>query len=139
MLRAHLAADHCWRVHAVPAYGMLLHLRVAMSEPPHCLLVVEGDERRLFVLSVRARGADIWAISLACVRAGARTGPRFTYTLWVAAATPPDMPANKGRWLGMETDVPSCAVPGAGGAPAVDEGTALCVLPGKLVGLMKEI
>jgi len=48
------------------------------------------------------------------------------------------MPANKGRWLGMETDVPSCAVPGAGGV-AMDERMALCVLPAMLVGPLKEI
>jgi E3 ubiquitin-protein ligase SIAH1 len=138
VLRDHLAAGHACRVHAVPSYGKLLHLRAAVSEPPHRLLVVESDDRRLFVLSVRARAKDIWAVSLACVRASAKAEPRYTYTLWAAAAAPPGMPANKGRWLGMETDVPSCAVPGAGGV-AMDERMALCVLPAMLVGPLKEI
>ncbi|CAD6341089.1 unnamed protein product [Miscanthus lutarioriparius] len=140
VLHDHLAADHAWPLHAVPSYGKLLHLYVAVSEPPHRLLVVEGDERRLFVLSVRARGKDIWAVSLACVRASAKAEPRYTYTLWAEAPPLPDMPANMGRWLGMETDVPTCAVPGAGGGAAVEEeGMALCVLPAMLVGPLKEI
>jgi E3 ubiquitin-protein ligase SIAH1 len=138
VLRDHLAAGHAWRVHAVPSYGKLLHLRAAVSEPPHRLLVVESDDRRLFVLSVRPRAKDIWAVSLACVRASVKAEPRYTYTLWAAAAAPPGMPANKGRWLGMETDVPSCAVPGAGGV-AMNERMALCVLPAMLVGPLKEI
>lgn len=67
-----------------------------------------------------------------------RSRARYTYTLWAARLPPPGMPANKGRYLGMETDVPSCAVPGAGGA-AVDDSMALCVLPAMLVGPAKEI
>jgi len=117
-------------VHGVPSYGAHFHVGAAVSEPPHRLLVVEGDEQRLFVLSVRARGAaDIWAVSLACVRASAKAGPRYVYTIWACP------PTRERSWVGMEADVPSCAVPGA----AVDEGMALCVLPELLVGPSKEI
>ncbi|WVZ72054.1 hypothetical protein U9M48_020572 [Paspalum notatum var. saurae] len=83
MLRDHLAAEHAWRVDALPSYGKPLQLRVPASEA-HRLLVVEGDEPRLFVLSVRARAA-YWVVSVACVRASAEAGPRFACMLWAQA------------------------------------------------------
>ncbi|KAJ1263565.1 hypothetical protein BS78_09G195500 [Paspalum vaginatum] len=124
MLGDHLAADHPWRVDALPSYGKSLQLRVSLFRdiyPPHrvlasdahCLLVVEGDERRLFVLSVRALGGLVlgayWAVSVACIRASAEAGPRHACLLWLQA---PGMPAGKSRFLQMQTDVASRAVPG---------------------------
>ena len=65
-LRDHLAVDHAWPLDTLPTYGKALPLRVpapASSEPQpqqlhHRLLVVEGDERSLFALSVRPCGGS---------------------------------------------------------------------------------
>jgi hypothetical protein len=144
-LRDHLAVDHAWTLDTLPAYGKALPLRVpapATSEPHHHhhhrLLVVEGDERSLFALSVRPCGAGAassCAVSVSCVRtsAAAEAGPRFTYMLWAKspAAAPGMPPGSAGRRLMMEADVASCAVPvGA----AVEEGMALYVPPPMLRG-----
>jgi E3 ubiquitin-protein ligase SIAH1 len=144
-LRDHLAVDHAWTLDTLPAYGKALPLRVpapATSEPHHHhhhrLLVVEGDERSLFALSVRPCGAGAassCAVSVSCVRtsAAAEAGPRFTYMLWAKspAAAPGMPPGSAGRRLMMEADVASCAVPGGA---AVEEGMALYVPPPMLSG-----
>ncbi|OEL20910.1 hypothetical protein BAE44_0018071 [Dichanthelium oligosanthes] len=143
-LRDHLAFDHSWRLDRLPGYGKPLPLRVPAAAEPHRLLVVEGDERRLFALSVRPRGAASFAVSVSCVRtnAAAEAGPRFTCTLWAQAQAQaqaaPGVPAGggTGRRLMMETDVGSCAVPGG---TAVEEGMALYVPPPMLRGPAKEM
>ncbi|WVZ72053.1 hypothetical protein U9M48_020571 [Paspalum notatum var. saurae] len=137
-LRDHLAFDHAWPVGRLPAYGKPFPLRAAASEP-HRLLVVEGDERHLFALSVRPHGAASCAVSVSCVRtrAAAESGPRFTCTLWAKAKTAAAAaPGGAARRLMMETDVGSCAVPGG---TAVDEGMALYVPPPMLRGPSKEM
>ncbi|CAO2209162.1 unnamed protein product [Urochloa humidicola] len=138
-LRDHLAFEHAWPLDTLPGYGKPLPLRVpaaAAGEQPHRLLVVDGDERRLFALSVRPRGAASVAVSVSCVRtaAAAEAGPRFVCMVWAqapaaqaaeAGAAPPGS-GGKGRRLMMEADVASCAVPGGN---AVEEGMALYVPP----------
>ncbi|KAJ1282835.1 hypothetical protein BS78_03G082300 [Paspalum vaginatum] len=134
-LRDHLAFDHAWPVDRLPAYGKPVPLRAAASEP-HRLLVVEGNERHLFALSVRAHGAGTCAVSVSCVRtrAAAESGPRFTCLVWAKAAAA--APGGVGRRLMMETDVGSCAVPGG---TAVEQGMALYVPPPMLRGPSKEM
>ncbi|KAL6627518.1 hypothetical protein ACP70R_031244 [Stipagrostis hirtigluma subsp. patula] len=136
MLRDHLAASHSWVVEKIPGYGKPRSFRVPASEP-HRLLAVEGDDPRLFVLSVRARGAAV-AVSVACVRASAQAGPQFTCMLWAQAPYPPapGMPARMGRRLLMETDVGSCAVPDGA---ALEEGMWLDVVPAMLRGPSREM
>nr|CAB3476481.1 unnamed protein product [Digitaria exilis] len=149
-LRDHLAFDHAWPLDRLAGYGKTLPLRVPAATEPHRLLVVEGDDRRLFALSVRPRGAASFAVSVSCVRttAAAMAGPRFTCTLWARAPAKeketeegaPDMlagGAGAGRRLMMETDVASCAVPG--GTAVEEEGMALYVPPPMLCGPSKEM
>lgn len=71
MLFDHLTAEHPCPVHVLPGYWRPDLLRVPMSEsgPTHQLLVVNGDELRLFVMSVRTRGTDDWGVMVACVQA----------------------------------------------------------------------
>ncbi|CAL4957857.1 unnamed protein product [Urochloa decumbens] len=148
-LRDHLAFDHAWPLDRLPGYGKPLPLRVPVAaaageQQPHRLLVVEGDERRLFALSVRPRGAaGSVAVSVSCVRtaAAAEAGPRFVCMVWAQAPAPlaeaGAAPAGgKGRRLMMEADVASCAVPGGN---AVEEGMALYVPPPMLRGPDKEM
>ncbi|OEL35228.1 hypothetical protein BAE44_0003754 [Dichanthelium oligosanthes] len=141
MLREHLASAHSWPEDSLPGYGRAIQLRVPTSESqPHRLLVVKGDKRRLFVLSVRARGAaSWWAVSVACVRASgaAEAGPRYMCYLCAEAPAEPGMPASNGRCLIMEAEVASCEVPGGGAA--VEERMALVVPPAMLMGPSKEI
>ncbi|XP_025815689.1 E3 ubiquitin-protein ligase SINA-like 7 [Panicum hallii] len=137
-LRDHLAFDHAWPLDRLPGYGKPLPLCVPAAGP-HRLLVVEGDERRLFALSVRPRGAASLAVSVSCVRtaAAAGAGARFTCMLWAQAPAAPGTPAGgTGRRLMMEADVASCAVPGG---TAVEEGMALYVPPPMLRGPAKEM
>ncbi|RCV24439.1 hypothetical protein SETIT_5G084300v2 [Setaria italica] len=139
-LRDHLAFDHAWPLDRLPGYGKPHPLRVPAGEPHH-LLVVEGDERRLFALCVRPRGAASLAVSVSCVRtaAAAEAGPRFTCMLWAQTPAPAAQGApagGKGRRLMMEADVASCAVPGG---TAVEEGMALYVPPPMLNGPAKEM
>ncbi|XP_039851264.1 E3 ubiquitin-protein ligase SINA-like 7 [Panicum virgatum] len=135
-LRDHLAYDHAWPLDRLPGYGKPLQLRVPAAAGPHRLLVVEGDERRLFALSVRPRGAASLAVSVSCVRtaAAAGAGPRFTCMLWAQA--PGALAGGKGRRLMMEADVASCAVPGG---TAAEEGMALYVPPPMLRGPAMEM
>ncbi|CAL4977525.1 unnamed protein product [Urochloa decumbens] len=149
-LRDHLTFDHAWPLDRLPGYGKPLPLRVpaaaAGEQQPHRLLVVEGDERRLFALSVRPRGAaGSVAVTVSCVRtaAAAEAGPRFACMVWaqapaVAAETTgaAHPGGGKGRRLMMEADVASCAVPGGN---AVEEGMALYVPPPMLRGPYKEM
>ncbi|CAO2198759.1 unnamed protein product [Urochloa humidicola] len=145
-LRDHLAFDHSWPLDRLPGYGKPLPLRVpappaAGEQQPHRLLVVDGDEHRLFALSVRPRGAASVAVSVSCVRtaAAAEAGPRFVCMVWAQAPSPAGAaPAvgGKGRRLMMEADVASCAVPGGN---AVEEGMALYVPPPMLRGPEKEM
>jgi E3 ubiquitin-protein ligase SIAH1 len=136
-LRDHLAFDHAWPLDRLPGYGKPVPLRVPAAEP-HRLLVVEGDERRLFALCVRPRGAASVAVSVSCVRtaAAAEAGPRFTSMLWAQAPAPAGaLPVGKGRRLMMEAEVASCAVPGG---TAVEEGMALYVPP-PMINAAKEM
>ncbi|KAG0536814.1 hypothetical protein BDA96_03G095300 [Sorghum bicolor] len=144
-LRDHLAVDYAWPLDTLPAYGKALPLRVPSrsrrrrrSRSRSRLLVVDGDERSLFALTVRpCGGAASCAVSVSCVRtsAAAEAGPRFTYVLWArspAAAPGSGMaPGSASRHLMMEADVASCAVPGGA---AVEEGMALYVPPPMLSG-----
>ncbi|CAL4951170.1 unnamed protein product [Urochloa decumbens] len=126
MLRDHLVVAHCWRLDMMPGYGKPLALRVP-SEPARHLLAVEGDDRRLFMLSVGELGggaggaAAFWAVSVACVRASgaAEAGPQYKCIL--LGQTP-------GHRVITELDkVASCAAPG--GAAAAEEGTPPLVMP----------
>ncbi|WVZ72044.1 hypothetical protein U9M48_020562 [Paspalum notatum var. saurae] len=160
-LAAHLDAAHAWPVHKIPRYGVIHSLRVPASGPDRLLVVGEeqqpdeGEEAEedreggdddaerpaVFVLSVRARGAAA-AVSVACVRANARAGPQYKCVLWARAKAPGAAPAPRGaparaaRRLCMETDVPSCAAPGAA---AVEEDMWLGVSPVMMLGTSREI
>ncbi|CAL4977523.1 unnamed protein product [Urochloa decumbens] len=140
MLRDHLAVAHCWRLDTLPGYGNPLALRVP-SEPARHLLAVEGDDRRLFVLSVRELGGGagraVWAVSVACVRASgaAEAGPQYKCILLTQA---PGKAATDGRRVIWETDLlESCEAPG-GGAAAWEE-DPLLVPPSRLSGPSKGI
>ncbi|CAL4964927.1 unnamed protein product [Urochloa decumbens] len=140
MLRGHLAVAHCWRLDTLPGYGNPLALRVP-SEPARHLLAVEGDDRRLFVLSVRELGGGagraVWAVSVACVRASGATvaGPQYKCILLTQA---PGKAATDGRRAIWETDLlESCEAPG-GGAAAWEE-DPLLVPPSRLSGPSKGI
>ncbi|KAF8772177.1 hypothetical protein HU200_006017 [Digitaria exilis] len=114
MLRGHLAAGHSWPVHTLPGYETPVDLRVPApgSGTAHHLLAVDGDELRLFVMSVRARGVSGWAITVACVRASgaAEAGPRYGRFLAAHQPAAPGMPAWKNRRPAWPVvDVASCA------------------------------
>ncbi|KAJ1282834.1 hypothetical protein BS78_03G082200 [Paspalum vaginatum] len=161
-LAAHLDAAHAWPVHKIPRYGVIHALRVPASVPDRLLVVGEeqqpdegeedegegGDDAErpaVFVLSVRARDAAA-AVSVSCVRANARAGPQYKCLLWAKAKAkakaagpapaPRGAPARAGRRLCMETDVPSCAVPGT---VAVEEDMWLGVSPVMMLGASREI
>jgi E3 ubiquitin-protein ligase SIAH1 len=142
MLREHLAAEHSWRVVALPGYGMAIPLIVPTAPPEHHrLLVVKGDKRRLFVLSVRAVGSTAyWTVSVACVRASgaAEAGPQYVCILWAEALLEPGpgMPASKSHCQISEMVVASCAAPGG---PAVDRCGEMVVPPAMLVGASRAI
>ncbi|XP_066344436.1 uncharacterized protein [Miscanthus floridulus] len=139
-LRDHLAVDHAWPLDTLP-----LHVPVsapASSEPQqqhHRLVVVEGDERSLFALSMCPCGvgaASCAIVSVSCVRRAPPPRPaRYSRTCSGRGrrrasllACPPGI---AGRRLMMETDVASCAVPVEA---AVEDGMALYVPPSMLSG-----
>ncbi|TVU22153.1 hypothetical protein EJB05_31835, partial [Eragrostis curvula] len=134
MLRDHLAADHAWTVHKFAAYAKAYTLRIPAAESQR-LLVVEADDPRLFLMSLRWRGAAL-AVSVSCVRRSDAAGPDFKCCLWATAPTPPDARRQMERRVMMETDVASCAVPGG---PALENGMWMHVMPEMLLGPSQEV
>jgi E3 ubiquitin-protein ligase SIAH1 len=153
-LLAHLAAAHSWPVHKIPRYGAIHSLRVPASVPDLLLVVGEEEQQEdeeqegeeegkddaeerpaVFVLSVRARGAAT-AVSVACVTANARAGPRYKCVLWAKAPAPRGAVGRAGPRLCMETDVPSCAAPGQA---VTEDAMWLGVSPVMMLGASREI
>nr|CAB3476483.1 unnamed protein product [Digitaria exilis] len=99
----------------------------SVSGPVDRLLVVDGDERRLFVMSVRPRGASCCAVTVACVRASgaADAGPRYWCYLTaygpVASGVPGDC-----RYLAAMANVASCSVPGGAAGEEGMHGAGRC-------------
>lgn len=129
----HLTAVHSWPVDRIPRYGTVHLLHLPASER-RCLLVVQEDEHRAFLLSVRAHGASS-AVSVVCLRACAASGPQYTCKLWTQA--PPDPETGYKDTLMMETKVTSCARGPC--EVAVEEGTVLSVPPVMLHGPSEEM
>ncbi|TVU22158.1 hypothetical protein EJB05_31840 [Eragrostis curvula] len=108
MLLAHLAAaPHSWPVDKL-RYGEVLRLRVPECEPRR-LLVAEEDDGRVFLLAVGEAGSLPRAVpvTVACVRARAAAGPRYTCKVWANGSVAPA--TGKVERVLMEAEVPSCS------------------------------
>ncbi|XP_066313963.1 E3 ubiquitin-protein ligase SINA-like 10 [Miscanthus floridulus] len=111
MLRDHLRDTHAWPVDKI-TYGRAHNIRLPETCPSR--LLQAEDDGRVFLVSVGAHGARI-GVTVACVRASAAAGPRYSCKLW--ATGNPGAETGRVEIATAEADVPSSSsVPGPGDA-----------------------
>ncbi|KAF8772185.1 hypothetical protein HU200_006025 [Digitaria exilis] len=115
MLHDHLRDAHGWPVEKI-RYGQPLVLRLPESQRRR-LLVTEKDGRVFLVVAMGAPG-ECHEVSLACLRANATAGPRYSCKMWAMGNVVG--PAGAQSVMMKMMEVPSLAATGeAAAAPLV--------------------